>query len=631
MTTRSIAIALVLTAAGGPVAHAERGGRGGMVGRPGGGVSHPSGGSPSFSRPAAGGANRPANFNPGQFNRPNPGNAAGVRPTPGAGNSFGNRPSFGGINNGARPNPGGNLVGQHPGGVTRPSFGDGLGVANHANVGNNVGNTVVNRPTVGSNNVVNRQNVTNVNRNVNNVVTNNITQVNRSGYGYGGGYRPGYGYGYGGGYRPGYGYGYGGGYRPGYGYGGWGGGYGGWGGYGGYRPNPYYGYHSGWVNGYWNGNYNSGWGWNNFGNSALGWGLGIGVAAWGIGSMFNSWGYSSYANPYYYSSPTVVVQQPVVVGQPLAAQNVAYDYSRPLDLSSPPPPQNVSDQALAVFDSARAAFRAGDYRRALSLGDQAIAQMPNDPMLHEFRAFCLFALGRYDEAAVPLYTVLSAGPGWDWTTLVHLYSNIDVYTAQLRALEQYCAATPKAASARFLLGALYMTQGSNEAAAGRFKEVAALQPQDRLSAQLVTALTPGPPTQSAPALAGPSQNAPGPDQPPPNPTPAQAPGGAPAGDLPPFPTGPVPSKLVGSWTASPTKDVSITLAVTGEKSFVWKVNDHGQAREFKGEATFDNGTLALATPDQPPMVGKVTWNDDGRFQFKALGAPAGDPGLNFAK
>jgi hypothetical protein len=33
--------------------------------------------------------------------------------------------------------------------------------------------------------------------------------------------------------------------------------------------------------------------------------------------------------------------------------------------------------------------------------------------------------------------VLSVGPGWDWTTLIGLYPSIDVYTTQLRALEDF--------------------------------------------------------------------------------------------------------------------------------------------------------------------------------------------------
>ena len=96
---------------------------------------------------------------------------------------------------------------------------------------------------------------------------------------------------------------------------------------------------------------------------------------------------------------------------------------------------------------------------------------------------------RYDEAAVPFYTVLSAGPGWDWTTLIGLYPDVETYTSQLRALESFCNSTPRAASARFVLASLYLTQGSKDAAATRLREVVAIQPQDRLSAQLLQALT----------------------------------------------------------------------------------------------------------------------------------------------
>ena len=341
--------------------------------------------------------------------------------------------------------------------------------------------------------------------------------------------------------------------RGGYGYGG---GYGD----GGYRPNPYAAYHAGWVNGYWNGNYSSGWGWNNWGMNALGWGVGIGVASWGIGSMLNTWGYSSYMNPYYMPMTTVVQPSTVVV------QPVVYDYSRPLDLSSPPPAQPIVDQAVASIDSARAAFQAGDYTQALKLADQAIQQTPNDPMLHEFRAICLFALGRYDEAAVPMYTVLSTGPGWDWTTLVGLYPDIDVYTQQLRALEAYCNANPQAASARFLLAALYMTQGSNDAAAGMLKQVVALQPRDTLSAQLLATLTSGAAAEQPPAQPAAAQPPAAPDG---SGRPARwwsrASPAARRGRM--HPPGPrcrptrYPPSSSGAWTASPAKDVTISLSL----------------------------------------------------------------------
>ncbi len=541
---------------------------------------------------------------------------------------------------------------------------------NNTNIVNNnttniINNNINRNVNINSGNVTN--NVTNVNvNNINNRNFGNFNQVNvgRTGAGYGGGF--GYGTGVGGfgasygGYRTGFG-GYGTGYYGGYtrSYGGWGGGYGGYGGYGysgyggygGWGVPTNYSYNQSWVNGLWNTNYASGWGMNSYysnpGNSALGVGLGIGAAAMGVSSLLNSWGYSRYSNPYY-SSYNVVAAQPTVV----VRQSSVYDYSRPIDISAAPLSQTAVAQATTALDAARAAFKSGDYNRALTLSEDALRQSPNDPMLHEFRAICLFALQRYDEAAIPFYTVLSVGPGWDWTTLAGLYPTIEVYTRQLRALEAFCETTPRAAAARFVLAALYLTQGSAPAAAAKLREVIALQPQDKLSAQILATLTAKPPAEAPPSEPAKPEGAS------PNPTavaiasePAANPGVAPAQasaaptqtggaqaqatppaapQPPPLPTGPVPAKLVGNWTAKPEGSVTITLGLDDKKSFNWKVAAPDGPHEFKGQATFENDTLFLAPPDHPPMVGKVAWKDDHSFQFKALGAPAEDPGLNFS-
>jgi hypothetical protein len=98
-----------------------------------------------------------------------------------------------------------------------------------------------------------------------------------------------------------------------------------------------------------------------------------------------------------------------------------------------------------------------------------------------------------------------------------------------------------------------------------------------------------------------------------------------------LPSGPVPARLMGSWSATPTNGVSISLALDPQTGFTWKVTDRGQTRQFSGTATFDKDVLALTPSDQPPMVGTVAWKDDAHFQFKALGAPPEDPGLVFGK
>ena len=140
--------------------------------------------------------------------------------------------------------------------------------------------------------------------------------------------------------------------------------------------------------------------------------------------------------------------------------------------------------------------------------------LPNDATLHEFRALVLFAAGKYDLAAGPLYAVLSVGPGWDWTTMAGLYPNIDVYTAQLRKLEAFVTANPNSTSGRFVLAYHYLTQGHTDDAVVQLKEVVALAPQDTLSAQLVRqfskpgtepetpAATPAPPPAAASGQAG---------------------------------------------------------------------------------------------------------------------------------
>jgi tetratricopeptide (TPR) repeat protein len=385
--------------------------------------------------------------------------------------------------------------------------------------------------------------------------------------------------------------------------------------------NPYMGYHQGWYHGAWNGNFGGGWGWRpygygyggfglgGFGGYGLGWGLGMGMgwglSSWMFGPMLYNWGYSNYYNPYYGSG------YGLGGGNTVVAQPVVYDYSQPIDPQSATPDQAVVSQATTVFDSAREAFRSGDYTRALELDDQALKTTPSDATLHEFRALCLFALQRYDEAAAVLYAVLSVGPGWDWTTLISLYGDPETYTQQLRALENYCSQNSQSPAPRFVLGYHYLTQGHAEAAVRQFTIVNKLQPKDQLTAQLIqqiqhteqgTAGTAATPATSAPAAAASS-------------TPA-----APLGTL------------EGSWTAQPSKDTTITVTFIDKGHFTWKVTRQGKDQQFGGTSSYENGILTLVQDQNSnAMVGNVVWQDATHFTFKVLGGGTTDPGLSFAK
>jgi tetratricopeptide (TPR) repeat protein len=301
------------------------------------------------------------------------------------------------------------------------------------------------------------------------------------------------------------------------------------------------------------------------------------------------------------SSPVSVIVQPTV-----------YDYSQPINTTSPPPEPGVIDQATSTFESARNAFKQGDYDQALELADQAIRQTPNEAALHEFRGLALFALKRYDEAATALYAVLAVGPGWDWPTLIGLYPNVSVYTEQLRALESYVNNNPPSASARLVLGYQYLTQGNTDAGLRQLKQVVAIQPKDTLSARLIQQLE----STRSPALSGPIQ---APSQPAEPSGPAASPLAVKEG------------RLEGTWTAQPDQDTTITLAFVDQDRFTWQVTHQGQSRQLKGKKVYGSGILTLSQDQGAPMVGNIAWRDETHFTFKVPGGGPDDPGLSFSR
>ena len=345
-----------------------------------------------------------------------------------------------------------------------------------------------------------------------------------------------------------------------------------------------------WYHGDWHGNWNNAWYHRPVGWWAAGYWAGAALSAipW-------SWGYWPYYNPYYAApvvdgSATIDYSQPIVVAQAAA---------------SPPVAQaglTAEQQATPLLDAARNAFMQGDYKTALAQVDQAIAQVPNDTVLHEFRGLALFALGRYKEAAAADYAVLSAGPGWDWTTLSGLYPNVDVYTEQLRALEQYAKSHPAASEARFLLAEHYLTCGYTDAAAAQFKEVVQLNPKDQLSAQLLNSIS-----AADTRRAGGAEPTGG--------------GGEPVDA----------SSLVGNWTATRADSATIKLALAGDGKFTWALDQNGKPQQFSGTYTVADNLLVLKQGNNPMMVGQVASLAGDRFNFKLAGDNPSDPGLTFVR
>jgi tetratricopeptide (TPR) repeat protein len=338
----------------------------------------------------------------------------------------------------------------------------------------NSGNTVLNRPVNSGNTVLNRPistgnintgniNSGNISNTTNNVYANQQNFVN-TGNRYGGGNAWG-------------------GYRD----------------YPGYYPRAYGGWYSG--------------SWTNWPSYPAVWAGAATLGALGFAAADNF----SYSNPY----ATTLTDQAYDYAQPIPAYvesnpaettvNVNIASDSPPDQVPPtpgvvdpsvaapaaqPPDQAPADEdpkvkkAIDLFDQARELFKGGDYVGAQIKVDKAVGVLPQDRVLHEFRALVLFARRKYAEAAAALYAVLAAGPGWNWDTLKSFYPDVDTYTRQLRVLEADARDKPNSAEDRLVLAYHYLGLGQKDAAVKELEKVNQLQPGDHLSAQILAALKP---------------------------------------------------------------------------------------------------------------------------------------------
>jgi len=362
-----------------------------------------------------------------------------------------------------------------------------------------------------------------------------------------------------------------------------------------------YPWHGDWHHGYWHdrwGNY-----WEHMWEEHPVWSA-FAVTRWGLntaGYMFGTWGYT---NPYYDAA---------------YAAEYPYDYSEPIVIYSEPAPQavptvepaaeasalppGVSQEALDLFEQARGVFGQGDYRQALDLANRALKTMPSDATLHEFRALCLFALARYRDAATTLHPVLAVGPGWDWTTMISLYPDAEVYTAQLRKLEQFGNENPAAYDARFLLAYHYLTTNNAQSAIGQLEYVLRSVPDDAVARQLYDMLTykasgePAPKAEPA-APAGPKVAA---------------------------------EDLAGVWKAKGPSNSAFEMMLTKEGEFTWKYTKGKKEQVVRGAYAVDRNTLAMEPAAGGVMLAEVALQPNDALSFKMIGSPEKEPPLMFAK
>jgi len=297
-----------------------------------------------------------------------------------------------------------------------------------------------------------------------------------------------------------------------------------------------------------------------------------------------------------------------------------YSYAQPIPVvySNPTVVINEAPPTIDALDAAIAAFQQADYNAALDLVNQGLTKEPNDSVMHEFRALVLFAQGNYQQAAATIHSVLAIGPGWDWTTMAGMYSNIGLYTDQLRALEAAARTNPQDGAQHFLLAYHYMTIGQTDAAAAQLKQVVAAVPTDQVAADILKMIsappeTPGSDEQLAPA-----------------PAPA---GGSPVSvESSPAATPVDPDTLVGTWNAVRDEGSTFELTLAPDSSFVWKFTAPKQpTQEFKGTYSVDVNVLALEKQDGGSLIAEVSPMNAKAFNFKLVGAPPQDKGLDFSR
>lgn len=369
-------------------------------------------------------------------------------------------------------------------------------------------------------------------------------------------------------------------------------------------------HHGDWYNGSWDPGEGWDYMWDNYPGAAA-----LGVTRWGVNRLAYGFGYWGYSNPYATgggsSSSSYSYSEPLVQyadsgsadsGAAAAPTDPGAAPVEPVSAGPPAP----TEAGMSAFEQARASFYAGEYETALTQLDVTLQTMPRDTVVHEFRGLVLFALKKYPDSAAAVYAVLSAGPGWDWTTMSGLYPNVEVYTQQLRELENFMKANPSSADASFLLGYHYLTMGHKDVAKEYFGTALKQLPGDRLLTQLAGTTAPvseesksSPATPPAPAELSPDQIL-------------------------------TVDKMVGTWKAS-SAEAQFELTLTKDGTFVWSYSRGKTKESVKGVFAVDQNNLAMEPDAGGTMLAEITNAGPTQFQFKMVGGEPDDKGLMFAR
>ncbi|MFQ5732987.1 MAG: tetratricopeptide repeat protein, partial [Planctomycetaceae bacterium] len=216
-------------------------------------------------------------------------------------------------------------------------------------------------------------------------------------------------------------------------------------------------------------------------------------------------------------------------------------------------------------------------------------------------------------------------------TLRSFYPSKATYTAHLRALEAYRSKNKRDAASRFLLGYHYMMLGHSDAAAGELLIAVELEPRDKLSAELLAAISKktGKPYKPKVALGSggrvppklPSELPPVPPLPEDNrPAAAKKPVAGPA------------AAFTGSWKSTQPDGTAVTLKLLPGGKFRWTAAKGGRSTTLQGTFTLVKDHLKLTSSRGGQVLeGELLSQSKNAFQWKLKFQDADAAGLTFKR
>ncbi len=88
---------------------------------------------------------------------------------------------------------------------------------------------------------------------------------------------------------------------------------------------------------------------------------------------------------------------------------------------------------------------------------------------------------------------------------------------------------------------------------------------------------------------------------------------------------------MGTWVSDRGAEGNITFTMVKEGNYTWNYTKGKETTELKGTYGLDDKGLLVLTADDAQMVSEVSLKDDKQLKFVLVGAPDGDPGLEFTK